>query len=1725
MAKIRRATFRFPALQEEGLQIDIRNFVSAEERQELERLLGNAPPETILAYSTIFPLVFDPVLAVIRPPESFEELETLQQLPQNTPLADGTPNRRGRYSSNEYFIGLAVNDIIIHDGVFKRTPGIFASFVNTTSGQGGLVLVDSRLVNIGVLDTVKIVTIKSNTYSPWLYYGSIPERAPLAFKDGRNASSQGAIYPLDDTEILQAAGIRYFVDSFRSSLGGTPRPPFTPIPISTPGGGGGGVSDAFFMADVLDGDGTLGFRNYTSFKILQVQETVDFQGNTVPTISVLRADSFRSINYTELEYQRSTFTIRPFIEMTYFLFGLKESGDLLPFYQAISTSFNLVSEFIEFESTAFSVQASPLTNDSEQIASQFGGIQESSVELASKLRVISLQSETITSDNIIILLMSDLLEELDNETARTNLESQIAQIPAGRTLKLGLILQDFTRRTEIIQLANDLFGEDNTIYLESSDSSSLGWLQFVGLLAEAGGFTFDEDSLVTEQSGVDANTIKQNMLRVTAPAGTVGGTDRDRDGVVSTLDTRHYDLTLSYNPTRQTSPTSFLSNPGAEMRFWRKITPIGQLFNFTGTVTSSETVRGGNLLLTVDIKWPDDPDNPGQPAPDQPETNSIKVYVEYGANTNLESLSGEIEFQGRLFYPGYLVKTRMNNIISFNNPSELSAWFRILSTTARDIISFGNSADTSEEPLLVIRTNIAASSSGSSSETGLSPIFSPDANATSGPVSSFDIAQAADVVNDYLNLSSEDSRILLRDTPVEIKPGLALDIFDSGDIDVNFTNIEFDIIIPADAVPPSTSNDPNSTDGLISEFEYELRYLPKGKTEEDVDEDGLPIVYPLTRFFSVVAFDGDIDEDSETRIFRFKFNPIEDQLFSCRPTLEDRNLADDDPEKNTEFEIIFPYIPDNNGNNFIWLWDSSAFAFNIKVNGTNVDSFVEAPSNQTGRFRLQNPVDQRENVVTAEFINIAGDQRGLKIGSKLSIVGISGPSNIEAAKFANLSLNFTSPESIERVDAHFSNTLQGDSFYLLSPANGFVSLSGFGFTFAIEDGTAAAGGAFGTRLTGDLSGPILFFDAFADNTSDKTISKLGGVPTAFPVVDIVTANVVNTFGIPFTEILAILFEPPPPPDVERITSTRSSVTDRVTIIYSDGNALQQKYSFTNFVDYDTEDGWDDHQRSMRRTIPIYSESLSLVEKEFTQEDNSIIFDAVNTQEVPSDNETADPTAGGDRTLVAIGLEFGEQSEFSINDVLTYSLQASVDGSTFSDFGYTNGEGEVSSQLVIVPDENVFFQLPDTSDIVKIKLVPTEDSTPRTPQKIVAAYVESLSTASSPSIFETSFGEYFLFFTQNTGELPQQRQIGALLSKHDANEWQRPAALPLKDLEEDEQTTNDGVTQTINEDFERPITLITGYSNPVILKSSSRDTFFIFMFNHRTVPGTIDMIEMERALFVKIEEDNSTEASDADLELEDESQTNLVNNEEVKSYARVFKSNDSGGQNHIKTVLGNVTQSYSVEMSEKGDLYIALIDANGQFRLKYNRSLGGGRIDTSFNWEDLGIDLLDTDTDNGNGSTGSNLSKIISQGDIGALTLRYSEIEDILWLFIATTSPGKLFMVEIPEVIIRPAGLGTVGNDGTAHGFLGEDLTDDEVDEFFQIQFNLIKPILVAGKDEGLDPTFVEIRSSTINDFPPQIVSVEWLKNGTGHLYYVEEGRLRARRTRSSGLFWEDFSNV
>jgi len=1749
MAKVRRATFFFPALEVNPIQINSQT----EDVNELTNLR---------VWITDFPLVFDPVLVVVRPPESFEELAELQKLPQNTPLdANGTPNRTGKYSASQYFIGVALNDIIIHDGVFKIVDGIKAEFVQDAAGSNsnpnslpksrGLVKIDTSKINFGVLDNVKIVVMKANTYSPWLYYGSIPERAALANKDDRFIASQGAIFPLDESEIIQAAGMRYFVDVFKSQISGLSSIgtlTFAPIFYGA-SDINSSISDLFFMGDVLDGDGSLGYRSFITFKVLQIQESLELGGIEIPALAVQRADAFKTIDYRSLEYQKTTNKIKKSISESNYYFLNDTDEAIIPYYKIVSMGFPFISEFIDFDTTFMSVSLQNLINSPATIASQF----DSLVAFPLAISGLITTAEQVIENDIgtfkkICVVFSDLITELNDETAKTNLQKATSQFISKFSnrsdirLKLVLFITDNNKKQAAINLANSTFGQPNVILTETQTVASLGWLHFVGVLLKTAGIVASENVLVESEKGINANTLKQNMLRITKSSGVSSGTDFDRDGTISLLDLRHYDLTTKFKPTAtQNTLTSFLGDPISEMIFWKKISPIGQLFNFIGTVQSTDYLSGGNIMLTVKIKWPS---NATQP---EPKDNIIKVLVEYAAKTNLNDLTGEIEFQGRLFYPGYMINTSINNVIKFNTTREISAWFRVFSSTAQQIINFGSSNNTKEEPLIIIRSNYF-SSSGGQNQNSVSKIFTSP-NATSTTVSSLSLVSGPDEVNDYLNLFGNDSRILLKtETPCGVDK--TIDLFDSGNTDVVFSNIKFDIIVPETEKPPSPDNEDN--EGLIGDFEYELQYKAQGVPQQN----GQDVYNTLDKFFSVTVFDGDIVDNK--RIFTINVDPGAIKTLICKETVADFQLPQDSPEKGKEFNITYNYPKKNDGTDYIWTWKPEEWSFVIKKNNkilndadfeippvppaltttpTQGSPSPPVPSQPvaTGSFKLKNKINLQEDVLVAEFINIAANQKGIKIGSKLRLKGVSGPA-IDPPKFNNLKVNFSSEKSIERVECHFSSTAQGDSFYLTTPANGFVSLSGYGWSFEQEVGTERSGFTDSTRIIGNLTGPTLYFDAFSNSIEEKTISKSTLDPRFFPTVDIVFSNVVNTFGIPFMEILAILFDIPPPPDIDRFASVRSRITEKLTLVFNTENFLQQKYSFTNFVDYNTDDGWDFMKTSLRKNIPIYSEIFSKADLNFSTSGNEIIIDVANPESAATQGENTEQAVNADKILVAIGIEANIQKDIidiTTNETVNYELQGSVDGLTFVPFGYTNGLNESLSLIITIKDlKNIYFQIPDTTlkGFTKLKLVPIESSSTITPIKIIGSFIGSYTVGRSPAVFETNFGEYILFFVRDITSI-NQKQLVALVSLQDGQTWHRPSVSSMITVQAQDEKGNKTTSVQPNPQFENPIIVLTGYSSPVLLKSNIADTFYIFVFNSRVLPGTIEMVEMERALFFKLEEDNSSSASDLEVETPDETQTSLVNTDEVISYARVFKANALGNFNHVKTVLKKASNIYTVELLKTGDLYCALLDSSGQFRVKYNRALGGGSIDTSFNWEDLGINLLDTTTDNGDGTKGSYLSKVANNSNIGALTLKYSYIEDILWLFVSTSNsaalnPGRLFLIKLPEAIIKPPALKTNPNDNEKHIFEGEELTDTELDKKFQVTFNRIKPILSFGKKEGLNPEFIEINNNgTVDDFPSQIIAVEWLENGDGQIYFVFENNIKSRITKSSGLYWADYSNI
>lgn len=1678
MSTVRRLTFKFPTVE-----------VNTAEPPD-----GIGPPAPIdpnlRRFETDFPFIFDTFVAVVRPPESLEELSIAE--------SEGRRRSDGRYSDQSYFIGMDINGIVVDDGVPPDTgveEGINAFF----AGTKGIVEIDTTLFPIGVADTIKIVVTKATTFSPWLYYGLIPERAKLASDIGRDTKGLGAIFPLADNELIEAVGMSYFVDANISNIRGGGAFFFGAASLFVPfaSGSAGASADAFFTADVIDGDGGLAYRSSTSFKI--VSQTLTGGVSVIDTVAIgtaTRGDSFRSINSKPLEYNSNTYKFNQPIKNVNYFISLGDTEDLQTLYQGIAGGFDLVGKFINLDAddtegtVKFSFSAKDFLRTSDEIkesfnnpTSAFSNIVEEILGSISLIQVTQFtESDKIPAsivfvDTQIFDLGEEGLQQIADAVQTFLVETE------GALIKMALLITGFVNQETLngyIAQGEAIFGDGNVIVIKQSDLQSLGGLGAVRIFLEAIEKTADENDLVEEQIGVDANSIKENNLLVTGEAST-SGTDYDRDGIISIIDNRLYEMTTRYRPTSTASPTTFLSTVGEEMRFWRKIVSIGQLYSFSGTVLEKINQSGGNFLLKVQVVWPD-PEDENQP---DPETNIINVYVEHGATSNLSNAElGDdlgLEFQGRMFFPSYMIKTSINDQIDFgrsaNAASEIAAWFRVFTTTARDMIDFGISNP--EEPLLVIRSNYvpADSSTADTDRIEIPPIFEPAPGESQGPESYYSVAQKYENVNDHINLSPEgDDRILITD-PIEIPLGTTVDIFDAGDIDITFGDVEFDIILPDDAVLPSDG-------GQHGNFYYVVSYTPKDSPDPDRS-------FVLDQLYSVTGFTSS----------RFKFNPTQTKSFICNPVNEtineDGSISLSDSE--TEYQVPFPYIRDNNNQLYRWTWTEDEWEVVIKKNNIRLNEGAYSNLNPaTATFTLNEPVNPNEDVIVADFINISGGQRLIKTGSKISITLINGPANVSLPKIGNVQINFPEPESVEGVDAHFSSTLFGDSFYLTSPAQGMVSLSGYGWLLRLEDSGSTAGGAFGARVQGDLLGPILFFDAFAANSDleNKIIKKRGD--TGFPAIDVVSANIVNTFGTPFMEVFALLFEVPPPPVVDKVASFRSRVTERLTLVNTKGNTLEQRFSFTDFLDIDTDNSWDYIRKNLRRNVPIYSQKVRFFDREFTEEsDGSVVFNIFDpvpstTLEDGTEQEEIDVT---DKVLVELALEYENDTE----EINTFQLSASSDGETFDVFGYKTTTDVVTTQLVAA-GKRALVQLPDTDGLNQIKLTPSSPDQPAKISAIKGGYINSVTNGLSPSIMETAVGEYILFFSLDPANqefiLPR---IFALISNHDCRRWHRPGSVPEDD------------------NYEVPIVVLNGFTSPFILKSILRDVFHIFIFNQNS--RSIELINLQRALFNKINEDKDPEASDADVETTDEQQSTLVLTEEVKSYERVFKD-----ENHIKRVWPRqgfadpeATELFSAMITKNATLFLAVIDSTGRFHIVLNRNFTGTDLQKSSTWVDIKIDLLDEN---------SQLAKVISAPtEIQAITLGYDEIARNLKVFISTSD--KLFHMNLPESILTPRV--NQAQFGTAF-FLGEQRTALEIDQYLQDRYNEIAPSLVVGTKEGFTDEIIELinanENSTPDDFVPQIISNQWLNTGEGQIYYLgEDGDLKSRRSKRSGRDWKNYENV
>jgi len=1659
----------------------------------------SAPPNTLKAFETWFPFIYDADLALPRsleqtdmdPYEPIETREEMEAIFKGDSNNAGIIFNYGNYSDVNWFIGISINGIVVYDGLYKKPEGISAEFKRLASGRRvGAAFIDEAIYGeIGVQDKVEITVIKATTWSPWIYYGRISARQKLAYNLGRDAAGMGGIP--ESLSPAQAVGVKYFVNSSYSNFFHRAIIPFASafLMYNPVGGVSFSAPDIYFMADVLDGDGRVAIRSNVSFKILSMSLIESLMNTPLSAAfaTTTRADNYRTINYREMDYVGTTYQENRIIKNTNFFIVLERKTGLSDFYNSLGVFFLLtLGGFIDFSTCSFRIYSlvarqTTLQRDSSDI----NNLAFTIANLGSKAVNPFNREETYYPEDMFDIIRDDIASDkrdrekdesgerrygflflsdmkFANDKEKTKWEDGyeifVSETENIRTVP-GVILLDPVDKNDVrISNAEEVFGEDKIKTLYSRHGTASFGFSFLEMLGVGSGLTLTESSIITENSIVNANVLRSQCLRMFLPIPEIGY-DYDGNGITTIVD-RLYSFYYGFNPNApysDPSMTNLLGSRGSEMRFWRKTCPIGQLYTFNGKILTIQERSEGNYLLKVQIV-----DEQGESPVLQ---NEIYVYYENGARSNVGSYTAGsgivVKFQGRLFYPIYFNGENLSTVLSdldyisdygydlsgikeivlgkgmnLNDPNVLTSWYRIRLSTSKDFLSFSTDSVLQTEPIVVIRSNFE-SVDEEDADTGSINIPNPFSTGASSPGNQFfKISQLAEEVGDYMNIMAYG----IYDNDLNLAIGETINIFQTGGEgaskdSLNIVFQEIEFKTSVEEVSMSSGN-----------FEYEILYLPKDSQE----------AVQLYKFWSAAAF------SNNTTSAKVKFNASQNLSFVCRPTFGTSN--DSSP---VSFDISYPYEKIDLETNWVFTWDAEIWEVaSVKKNETRV-SFVVNPEGSSslkyhvfthGHILVYDTIDIDKDIITIEFRNIGGGQRSIKIGSRLFIHCIKGTSEIDSVPtISDIKINFSSSSSVERVDMDYSSTGGGSSFHLISPTYGYVVLGSRGWYFDLEEGTERSGGSYGTNVVGDLISPFWFVDAFASSSEldKKLIRKASDVD--IPSIDIVYGNVGSINTSPHMEVRTIGYTPPPPPAVMKTASNLSKIMERFTIIYNEEDRFNQKYSFSHFKGRDTSDGYTYSRKSLRRNIPVYTGPRYMEDLEVEGGGRFTI------------NQ-------GDKILVELELTLAS-SENPFNSTSEPIELRSSTGESFSDFGYINTRGDISPQWNTsynVPGEGEarsLVQVPDTTGITSLQVAPAEEYWAGDVSSAKGLFVDSIVLGQTPSIAESKHGEYFLFFTkESTGGTYKMMGVE---SKQDCQRWQRPGANKREAR------------------FYDPIPILTGFSNPIVLEDPISDKFILFIFNHTQQSIDISFIQRSTLTRTSLGQDEEPETIQ-----QGNSDTEIVLNPSVGSWEEYYKEGM-----HLKSVLYSSTQYFSAAFSRKGILYLASISENGELRLKSNKIKTDDK-EALGEWHDFGVDLFHED---------SHLGKIIQDSNqIISITLSYAPIMDSLFFLFALSD--KLICYSLPSSITNPA---------------SEDINTetDELQERYQSWVNETKPSLAIGFPDDISSDHIDTQGAVEESFTPQMVSQEWSREGIFWVFYVSDIKTsRCIRSFDSGTTWNVYEN-
>lgn len=1544
-----------------------------------------------LVFLTDFPFTFDEVIALPRPVRNADAVKD-----ENGDVVglsvEITSN--GRYNDQDWFIGLGVNGQEIWNGIPRPTTDgntilLFQNSVVSVLAAGflpdgrGYVTISKELSSLGILDTVEILIKNAKTKTPWIYYGNIPQRQVLAQNQfGRNPSGMGGVP--DSLTPSQGMGYEYFVDFNLSSQGGGGPPPFPSAIFFAGSGITSSLSQNFFMGDILDGDGRLAVRSNVTFKIFSVGQNFSIGGVEIPALQIINTGAFRTINYREMEYQTKTYIPNQLIENTNFYLAFQDAEKFNRIYTNISETVRVIlSENIDFNTCKFNVYAYSGTSGSQRTldVASLDGLVEAISSLGSSTNE-SEQEHNLGSLNVLMRNKIAIDAQANNTIAPNQKYAQIifgdmnfvdSQQPlsdvsvvfetddneeisvAVNVVGTHILLEENEDR----DLGEGVFGDSLTYIFGFKESSVYGF-QFLESLGRGAELVLSEDDLYQEFDFLNAPAIINQCQTITTPLNSVDWQDRDNDGLVTYID-RITELYQNFNPSIDTGELSFFGSRGAEMRFWRRICPIGQLYSFYGQIISSTQVRNGSFVLQVNVLT----ENPNYTTDgDEPrfietgvDNNNIYVYYENGAQSNTADNDGNgvFNFKGRLFFPTYWRNgIQIANGINLNDPDELSAWYRILPDTSRDLLE---GVIPEDQPVVIVRTNVTGGADPTVAD-GQGPISNVFLNRTD-TLSFYKISQFAERVEDHI-ISVDDDEVsefslsaIDQIQPVYSSP--------SDSSKINFQSIKFEISLP-------------KSDDLYGEFEYEIYWQSTLGGEQ----------HSLRRFWSAVAFANNAIPSEDEEVAALVIIPLNDKFILPTRT----SWQESDATADRLLDIVFPYSQhedDEEGIRHFFRWEEDDYSFKVFVNGTQITSgvnqeltAVQASLNPSiGQILLRDPLNSTDSVYV-EFTNLTGNQSFQKTGTGVGIKLVGRPRTGAPSEgvpvFRNVQVNQSSLEvSVERVDANYYNPggIAVNRDHFIAPAYGFAVLSGRNWDLAIDDRNSTAGGGGNLRVTGSLVSPIWFFDAFETDLSKKLVSEES--PRDLVAIDRVYSNMVSTFSQPFVEILSIGFDPPPPEIIPRVSSIFDKTMQRFTIAYNVDNNIEMKYSHTGFRDRDSVYGnFDERNRSQRLQLAMYS----------GPEREEVLSEGNQFSTASSENP--------DAVLVGLRLRGGIEGALSpIQNTGVFELYASI-GGTSVPFGYRQFDGTRIGLLCGFTDDNGsqkgLVQLPLTNGISSMSLEVYDGAEfGGIIDEVSGIFVDSYVVGQSPTLYKSPYGTYLAMFSQQEDNIDR---ITGLMSHEQTHRWSRPA------------------TRTGDQNSYEPVAILTGYINPLFLQHENSGMVHIFLYNN--VEQAIDLLTIPYTAFerfnVGIDEDEEDYDSEAP-ETDPRGFADIIRNPEEKSWKKVFSEGRA-----LYPIVFSATQDYSAVITKDGGVYLASVSTSGELRLLYTAASGTGEFSPN-TWYPFGVDILAPE---------GHLGKVIDAANIYSIALSANPGGGTLELFI-TTVDNRLILFRVPTTLTALSG--------------------------------------------------------------------------------------------------------